>query len=277
MTPILALIVLLMASPALAGEHVIAPDAWFQRKFDYNMRLCAVRSNQPEWCAAWIDAIESARPKTQDVTLPEWRRGSFGESLKVCTTLLPPAWCPDWLAAMRELSTQPAYRVPAEALSAARIRAEDERDAKIEAWRAAIAHVGENKVTPNDLALIQQHVKDRDVVAMEMLGWMYATGRGLKLDYVRAYEAYGRAVLAGREDLRPTLDALWKRFNETERNELHAIFKAPAPPPAPRRSPPGPGRRNARSRGGRNGRAPNGTRCHDFCGRRPGAPTARGS
>jgi len=153
----------------------------------------------------------------------------------VCTTLLPPDWCPEWLAAMRQLSTEPAYRTRADALANERIRAEDERDAKIQAWKDTLAHVAQDAVTPPDLALIQQHIAEGDVVAMETLGWIYATGRkGIKIDYVRAYEAYGRAVLAGRDDLRPTLDPLWKMLNETQRNEINAIFKTLAPPPAPR-------------------------------------------
>jgi len=221
-----ALLLLPLAAPAAPADWAIAPYAWFQRDFDTNFKLCAVRKNQPEWCPAWIDAVEAARPKTDDMTLEEWLRRPFPNYILTCSTLLPPTWCPDWYAAMKELTDTPEYREPADALAAERIRDLNELAAAARAWKQAVAHAAANKMTDQDMALIREHIAVGDAGAMELLAWMYANGQGVPRDYTRAYEFYGRAVLAGREDLRPQLVPLWKQLNETQRNEINAIFKA---------------------------------------------------
>ncbi len=210
---------------ASASAREIAADAWFQRDLDANMALCAVRGPRPAWCPTWILAMETARPKLLDVTLPEWRRTPFGDSMMVCATLLPPDWCPAWHDAMAELSRDSAYTDLATGLANQRIREEDARQAKIDLWQHALNHVATNQITPQDMDLIRRHAADGDAVAMEALGWMFAQGQGVRRDYARAYEFYGRAVLAGRNDLRPTLSALWPMLNETQKNEARSLFK----------------------------------------------------
>ncbi|MEI8394472.1 MAG: S4 domain-containing protein [Rhodospirillaceae bacterium] len=216
---------LVFAAPARAEQRVIAPDSWFQRSFDENIKLCAVRKKQPEWCRAWIDAVETARPKTDDLTLVEWLRMPFGDYLLTCSTMLPPDWCPDWHAAMRALTETPEYLSPTAILAARRIKEEDDRAAAIKAWKETVNRVAADTIQPADIELMKQHMRDGDATAMELLGWIHSIGRGVKKDYTRAYEYYGWAVLAGREDLRPTLELLWARLNQTQKEELNEIFK----------------------------------------------------
>ena len=218
-------VLVMMVAPVVAGERVIQADAWFQRTFDTNLKACALRIGQPSWCPVWMDAMEAARAKPTDLSLPEWRRLVFSDNMTVCTSLLTPDWCPDWYGAMRKLSTESAYKTLADGLAAQRIREEDERAAKIKAWRDAVARAGAGRPSPDDLTVIRQHIQDGDAAAMELMGWMYVNAVFFKRDYTRAYEMYGRAVLAGREDLRPTLDALWKQLNETQKLEINQIFK----------------------------------------------------
>jgi len=63
------------------------------------------------------------------------------------------------------------------------------------------------------------------VTALELLGWIYYDGRGVLKDYGLAYQYYGRAVLAGREDLRPILEKIWGLLNETQKLEINQVFK----------------------------------------------------
>ncbi len=211
------------ASPATGRD--IAKDAWFQRGLDDNLRYCAVHSDRPKWCTTWIEAMEMARPKPTDLSLPEWQRTPFDDTMMVCTSLLPPGWCPAWHQAMAGLSLDSAYAEIAQALTAQRIKEEDARQAKAQAWTDALNHVASNRVSPLDLDLIRQRAADGDVTAYEVLGWIFLQGRGVRRDYARAYEFYGRAVLAGREDLRPNLDSIWPLMNETQKNEIRVLFK----------------------------------------------------
>jgi TPR repeat protein len=71
---------------------------------------------------------------------------------------------------------------------------------------------------------------------MELLAFMYFDGRGVERSKPRSYEYYGQAVLGGRTDLRPNLDAVWAKMNETEKRQALSAFTnlqpatAPAPP-----------------------------------------------
>ena len=218
-------LMVLVSAPGGAAARSIAPDSWFQREFDANYKLCAVRSNQPGWCGSWIDAVEAVRPKTDDLTLPEWLRVPFGNYVLTCSTLLPPTWCPDWYDAMKMLTTLPEYTEPAGVLAMKRIKEEDARAAALQAWKDALVRISLNKVKTDDIELIKQHAKAGEVTALELLGWIYYDGRGVLKDYGLAYEYYGRAVLAGREDLRPILEKIWGLLNETQKLEINQIFK----------------------------------------------------
>ncbi|MEI6558137.1 MAG: hypothetical protein WCO00_06990 [Rhodospirillaceae bacterium] len=219
------LLAALMMAPARSDARAIAPDAWFQRDFDTNFKQCAVRSNRPLWCVGWIDAVEAVRPKTDDLSLPEWLRVPFGDYIPVCSTLLPPTWCPEWYEAFKMYTTLPEYTEPAGVLTAQRIKEEDARAAAAQAWKDTLSRVALNKIKPDDIELIKQHAKAGEVPALELMGWIYYEGRGVLKDYGLAYENYGRAVLAGREDLRPTLDKVWKLLNETQKLEINQMFK----------------------------------------------------
>ena len=215
----------LASAPGDGAARSIAPDAWFQRDFDTNYKLCAVRSNQPAWCSAWIDSIEAVRPKTNDITLPEWLRVPFGAYVLTCATLLPPTWCPEWLGAMKRLTELPEYTGPVNVLANQRIREEDAKAAAAQAWKDVLTRVVLNKVKSDDIELIKTHAKAGEVTALELLGWIYYDGRGVMKDYGLAYEYYGRAVLAGREDLRPILEKIWGLLNETQKLEINQMFR----------------------------------------------------
>ena len=155
---------MLMLAGGLAGgltlaatgvsSREIAADAWFQRDFDSNYHLCAVHDNRPDWCKAWLDAMESARPKTTSLSVPEWRRLTFADNMMVCAALLPPDWCPAWHAAMKAVTQDTAYADLVNAPAAERIKEEDERQARAEAWqrfdiRAMLAAYERLWATPN--------------------------------------------------------------------------------------------------------------------------------
>ncbi len=212
-------------APGQAAARSIAPDSWFQRDFDTNYKLCAVRNNRPGWCNGWIDAVEAVRPKTDDLTLAEWLRVPFGDYILVCSTMLPPTWCHDWYDAFKMYSTLPEFTEPASVLANQRMREEDAKAAAAQAWKDTLVRISQNKVKQDDIELVTQHAKAGEVSALELLGWIYFDGRGVIKDYGLAYKYYGRAVLAGREDLRPILEKIWGMLNETQKLEINQVFK----------------------------------------------------
>ncbi len=222
---LLSLALGLLAIPEHASGRSIAPDSWFQRDFDANFKLCSVRTNRPSWCNGWIDAVEAVRPKTDDITLPEWLRVPFGDYILVCSTMLPPKWCADWYDAFKMYTSLPEYIEPATVLANHRMREEDAKAAAAQAWKDALVRISQNKVKSSDVDLVNEHAKAGDVTALELLGWMYFDGRGVMKDYALAYKYYGRAVLAGREDLRPILEKVWGLLNETQKLEINQMFK----------------------------------------------------
>ena len=53
--------------------------------------------------------------------------------------------------------------------------------------------------------------------AMDILGWMYENGQGLKRDYRKAFMWYERAALAGKTNLRGSSAKIFHRLNQRDR------------------------------------------------------------
>lgn len=71
--------------------------------------------------------------------------------------------------------------------------------------------------------------EDGDPIAFEMLGYIYATGRGPARDYVAAYQYYGLALVGGRADVRTNLDEIWRFLDEAERQFVRFRFERAFP------------------------------------------------
>ena len=68
--------------------------------------------------------------------------------------------------------------------------------------------------------------QDEDNTAYETLGYIYAQGWGVEVNFMVAYEYYGHALLLGNIEAKQNMDRLWRTFKEDERDELRAIFAA---------------------------------------------------
>jgi hypothetical protein len=196
---------------------------WFAQDFDANFRRCTLRDGRPVWCSDWIKAMETSIPKTTDLRVPEWYRRSFPNNMSICSTLLNPPWCQDWMQAMRTVSTTPPYTNITDYIISEQSRKMAAIRERIEEWNDIIERVSQNKPTKEDLEIINKRASERDGDALEILGYMYYDGRFVGKDLKKSYEIYGRAVLAGRKDLRANLDTLWKLMTDDQRLAVKQI------------------------------------------------------
>lgn len=82
-----------------------------------------------------------------------------------------------------------------------------------------------------DLAKMEERgFEDNDPTAFEMLGYIYATGRGPARDYAAAYQYYGLALVGGRTEIRSNLDEIWRFLNEAEQRFVRFRFERAFPP-----------------------------------------------
>ncbi len=227
---------------ALGGALTLAPSdlsraaaealpAWYTQGVDANAALCG-HTPPPSWCGDWIAALEAARPPAGPEGAPEWRHRPVAEAVRLCTTLWSPVWCGAWRAAMAETATTEAYRAEAARRRAAADAARARAAAAGAAWQGVVERVAAGAAGPDEVAAVRRRADTGDLDALELLAWMYVEGRGVMVDYPRAYELYARAVLAGRADLRPNLEALWRRLTDQARQRLERLFTRVAPPPA---------------------------------------------
>lgn len=97
-------------------------------------------------------------------------------------------------------------------------------------WDALVDELATRRATPLDIATIEERAfEDRDPIAFEMLGFIYATGRGPTRDYATAYQYYGLALVAGRTDVRTNLDEIWRFLDEAERRFVRFRFERAFP------------------------------------------------
>jgi len=79
---------------------------------------------------------------------------------------------------------------------------------------------------PADLEIVKRRaLDDGDPAALEILGYVYASGWGAAIDYGRAYEYYGRAYMAGATHVKTNLDGLWPVLTSAQRRRLKTLFE----------------------------------------------------
>ncbi len=200
----------------LPAVNLLGSD-WFLRDFDSNLDLCNARSILPDWCSVWMNEMEAKREKPTDLNLPEWRRVDFETNVKICTTMLPPKWCSEWKEAMREVVFSQNYTDSVAQMIAIRKFDENAKQERSDEWNRVLDHASDDKTTSEDLEVINEHIKDNDPDAFEILAYLHYKGKGVDQSYLKAYENYGRAYKHGKRELRSNLDALWKIMNESDK------------------------------------------------------------
>ncbi len=193
-------------------------------------------------CAAALAQTEGATP---------WILRSFEQNLVECRSEHPPDWCPEWQALLDQYRTVPPPPVNTEnpdfGLPSGsdqpplpRRRPPPPPPLSEEAWQAVLQRLGQRQPRPQDLGAVRAMAEFGSADALEILGWMYAEGILVERDAARAYEYYGRALLAGAERVRPNLDLLWTRLSRTDQERLRTLFQnaQPTAPPAAAAGPP---------------------------------------
>ncbi len=69
-----------------------------------------------------------------------------------------------------------------------------------------------------DVEVVRQRAEVEEYApAMDLLGWMYQEGRGLRKDLRKAYNMYERAKLAGKPEIRGNTAKIFDRLNPPEK------------------------------------------------------------
>jgi hypothetical protein len=190
---------------------------WFAQDFDSNFRRCSTRESRPAWCLDWVKAMDASIPKSTDLRIPEWYRRSFLNNMLICSTLLNPSWCKDWMQYMKTVSTTPPYTNITDYIISEQSKKMAAIHERIDEWNDILERISKNQITKEDMNILNKRVSERDADALEIMGYMYYDGRGVEKNLKKAYELYGRALLAGRKDLKQNLDSLWKLLTDEER------------------------------------------------------------
>ena len=81
-------------------------------------------------------------------------------------------------------------------------------------WRVSSGTVEFGDPNWYDVEVIRQRAEmEGHPPAMDILGWMYETGRGLKQDHRKAFMWYERAAIAGKTDLRGSSAKIFQRLS----------------------------------------------------------------
>ena len=82
-------------------------------------------------------------------------------------------------------------------------------------WLRLISSKAPEALTSEDAAFIKQRAKQTgDPDAMEVLGFLYARGIGVRRNIETAYIWYGRAYLRGRVQVKGNMNILWAELNK---------------------------------------------------------------
>ena len=90
-------------------------------------------------------------------------------------------------------------------------------------WDAVVKAVKENRVTPFDLDVIRRRAENDDTAAIELLAWMYATGKGVRQDLVKSWMYYTQAAHLGVPSAVANARAVYRGMSAAQRAELTAF------------------------------------------------------
>jgi len=179
------------APPARAQNVLIGPDLDWW-KIDPNMvTFLCLPDRKPAWCG---DAEAGVRPPPPEPPPPPRERRRRGE---------PP----------------PPPPPPPKSVS------DDD-------WRGLVDEMARRGARTTELVTMERRAfEDGDADAFELLGYIYATGRGPTRDYAAAYQYYGLALVGGKAEVRTNLDQIWPFMDEAEQRFVRFRFERAFPRP----------------------------------------------
>lgn len=180
--------------------------------------------------AAALLAAGAASAAAQNLPLGaglDWQKVAPDVRTFLCLPDQRPAWCGDALKAPppspASAPAEPPRTRGAPASAPAGPPAKSVADTD---WQALLAALGQRPPNAADIATMERRAfEDRDASAFEVLGYAFATGWGRPMNYARAYEYYGLALVAGRESVRPNLDEIWRFLDDAQRQFLKFRFE----------------------------------------------------
>jgi hypothetical protein len=87
-------------------------------------------------------------------------------------------------------------------------------------WKRIISVVAKGMVSPFDVQEIKQRVDRDDKMAVELLAWMYAVGRGVNQDKKKAWQLYNKGIFLGVPNAERNAKAIYKTLGRRERSQL---------------------------------------------------------
>ena len=105
----------------------------------------------------------------------------------------------------------------------------DPKDADIfstdrgENWKEVVKSVKSGHTTPFDLETIRRRSEADDAEAVELLAWMYATGKGVRQNLTKSWTYYLQAAHLGVPSAADNARAVYKAMNAAQRAQLPAI------------------------------------------------------
>ncbi|MBM3503371.1 MAG: sel1 repeat family protein [Alphaproteobacteria bacterium] len=171
----------------------------------------------------------------------------------LCSALKRPAWCADVVETPPETEKAPVARQQrrpslSSRAAAAPTPAPPPKSVSDTDFRRIVDRFQRKQQEPTDFALLEKRgFEDFDGGALEVLGYAYASGVGRQVNYVRAYEYYGLALMQGRDTVKDDLAVLWQYVPEDDKKVLIRRFETAfpqgpvkripvGPPPPPRRT-----------------------------------------
>lgn len=92
-----------------------------------------------------------------------------------------------------------------------------------ENWQEIVKAVKNGQTTPFDLETIRRRTQADDAEAVELLAWMYATGKGVRQDLTKSWTYYLQAAYLGVPSATDNARAVYKAMNAAQRASLPAI------------------------------------------------------
>jgi len=92
--------------------------------------------------------------------------------------------------------------------------------AELAEWQAVLDNVRAGKVTPVELRALELKAEQSDPQAVEILGWIYARGVGVKPDLIKSFKFYQKAADIGVPDASLNAAKVYKIMPRRLREQL---------------------------------------------------------
>ena len=90
-------------------------------------------------------------------------------------------------------------------------------------WEETISAVKKNRVTPNDLAKIDNMANNNNPRAVELYAWMFATGTGVNQNLLRAFSLYHQADNLNVGSASSNMSAIYKIMTPEQREQIKSM------------------------------------------------------